>query len=448
MSVTIDNSGSSIEIKNNGALLVTMSGTQGPAGPPGDPADNTDWGDIGGTLSDQTDLQAALDLKADDSDLTDHTGDANIHFGDAPSDGEQYARKDGAWEVTASEDPSWGGITGTLSDQTDLQAALDTKYESGDSPTFDDLTLDGDITLSDGSQITNTGETVIDTDSLQINLGGAIAARIDTSNGSGFVDLAMSNTPFLRVAQSTGKFSRLSPFGLEAGASGQSVDLYVVRLANGNCGIGVSNNQSNDGTLELADIIASGDIEFTGLPTSDPASDGRLWSKSGNVRVSGQDSDEGNGFADYNNTDNPTTIPADTWVTIPNDGLGAFSNSTYIPEGITRLMDTSTGEFDFSELALGDTVLIRNDFSVNPDTNNALLEMRYQLGTGGGAYTLETVMGRLDDGSGKDYRFSLKPDLIYMGDSNTRDNPVTLQIRLSTSGTVSNAGSVIQLIRK
>ena len=111
-------------------------------------------------------------------------------------------------------------------------------------------------------------------------------------------------------------------------------------------------------------------------------------------------------------------------------------------------MDTSTGEFDFSELVLGDTVLIRNDFAVNPDTNNALLEKRYQLGTGGSVYTLETVMGRLDDGSGKDYRFSLNTDLIYMGDSNTRDNPVTLQIKLSTSGTVSNAGSVIQLIRK
>lgn len=160
------------------------------------------------------------------------------------------------------------------------------------------------------------------------------------------------------------------------------------------------------------------------------------------------DSSPGNGFADYNNTDNPTSITEDTWTTIPNDGLGAFSNSTYIPAGVTRFIDTSTGQFDFSDLSLGDSVLIRNDFSINPDTNNALLEMRYQLGDGAGAYTLETVIGRLDDGSGKDYRFALKPDLIYMGDANTRDNPVTLQIKLSASGTVSNAGSVIQLIRK
>lgn len=46
------------------------------------------WGDIGGTLSDQADLQAALDLKLED----------------APSDGETYGRKDGAWEVITIPD--------------------------------------------------------------------------------------------------------------------------------------------------------------------------------------------------------------------------------------------------------------------------------------------------------------------------------------------------------
>jgi hypothetical protein len=38
--------------------------------------------------------------------------------------------------------------------------------------------------------------------------------------------------------------------------------------------------------------------------------------------------------------------------------------------------------------------------------------------------------------------------LIYMGDTNTKDNPISLQIRLSTGGSLSNAGSVIQVIRR
>lgn len=155
-----------------------------------------------------------------------------------------------------------------------------------------------------------------------------------------------------------------------------------------------------------------------------------------------------NGFIDYNDTTGTVSIAPNTWTTIPNNGQGGFTNKTYAPEGITELMDVSTGAIDATELSLGDGILVRNDFQVNPNTNNALLQFRYQLGSGGNAYTLETNLGRLDDGSGKNYRFSLKPDLIYMGDENTRNNPIILQVRLSTSGTLINAGSAIQLIKK
>lgn len=155
-----------------------------------------------------------------------------------------------------------------------------------------------------------------------------------------------------------------------------------------------------------------------------------------------------NGFIDYNDTTGEVPLTADTWTAIPNNGLGAFSNNTYKPQSVSELMNLSNGTINVSDLSLGDSILIRNDFKINPNTNNALLEFRYQLGSGSNIYTLETTLGRLDDGSGKDYRFSLKPDLIYMGDTNTRDNPILLQVKLSTNGTLTNAGSVIQLIKR
>ena len=34
-----------------------------------------------------------------------------------------------------------------------------------------------------------------------------------------------------------------------------------------------------------------------------------------------------------------------------------------------------------------------------------------------------------------------------MGDTNTRDNPITLQVKLTSGGTLVNAGTVIQVIR-
>ena len=96
-----------------------------------------------------------------------------------------------------------------------------------------------------------------------------------------------------------------------------------------------------------------------------------------------------NGFIDYNDTTGIVNLVADTWTTIPNNGQGAFSNATYKPNSVTELLNVSTGEIDPTELILGDSILIRNDYKINPNTNNALLEFRYQLGGGGNVYTLE-----------------------------------------------------------
>ena len=158
-----------------------------------------------------------------------------------------------------------------------------------------------------------------------------------------------------------------------------------------------------------------------------------------------------NGFIDYNDSGTSTTpivLTGGVWTTISNDGTGAFTNESYPPSGVTELMDVSVGAFDTTQLSLGDGMLIRNDYSVTPSTNNSLLELRYQLGSGAGAYTLQKIVGRLDSGSGIPYRFSLEPDLIYMGDANTRDNPIALQLRLSGNGTVINAGSAILVVKR
>jgi len=160
---------------------------------------------------------------------------------------------------------------------------------------------------------------------------------------------------------------------------------------------------------------------------------------------------EGAGIVDYNDATTsvtPIALTTNTWTTITNDGAGAFTNTAYLPEGVTSLMDTATGEFDFSQLSLGDNAFVRNDFTVTPNTNNALLSLRYQLGASGASYTLETIIGRLDSGSGQPYRFSLTPQMIYMGDTNTKDNPVKLQIKLSSNGSVVNAGSSIGIVRR
>lgn len=157
------------------------------------------------------------------------------------------------------------------------------------------------------------------------------------------------------------------------------------------------------------------------------------------------------GFINYNDTATtatPITLTGGVWTTITNDGLGALTNKTYAPTDVTELYNTSTDEIDLSELDEGDTLFIRNDFTVTPNTNNALLQFRYQLAIGAFDYTLEKSYGRLDSGSGIPYRFSLDVHKVYLVDQNTIANPGTIQIKLSAAGEVVNSGSVFTVMKR
>jgi hypothetical protein len=122
----------------------------------GDGGTNT-WGDITGTLSAQSDLQTALNAKAASShthtstELSNSTavGRSMLTASDAaaqtallnevttalkglaPASGggtDNFLRADGTWSIPpGAGGVSWGGVAGTLANQTDLQAALDLK---------------------------------------------------------------------------------------------------------------------------------------------------------------------------------------------------------------------------------------------------------------------------------------------------------------------------------
>jgi len=156
------------------------------------------------------------------------------------------------------------------------------------------------------------------------------------------------------------------------------------------------------------------------------------------------------GYADYNDASSastPVSLTADTWTNLPNDGLGPFTNESYLPGDVTTLLGTG-GSIDISELAIGSDILIRPDFTVTPSANNSSLFFRFSLGAGANSYTLESSFGRLDLGAGVPYRHALQVMYIYAGDANTIDNPINLQVKLSGGGTVVNAGMAIKVLSK
>ena len=149
--------------------------------------------------------------------------------------------------------------------------------------------------------------------------------------------------------------------------------------------------------------------------------------------------DSKTGWMDYNDSTGSFTVVADTWTNVPNNGAGSFTNKTFKPPSVTEVLDTTTGHLDFSDLPLGSEISLRNDLTIVPNSNNALLQMRYVLGTGANEYALNFLSDRLDSGSGVIYqKVSTFP--IYMGDTNTKNNAGKLQIKLSVAGTVTNNG--------
>jgi len=148
------------------------------------------------------------------------------------------------------------------------------------------------------------------------------------------------------------------------------------------------------------------------------------------------------GWLDYNNTSGDFQVSANTWATVTNNGAGAFTNLGYGPDGVLHLVDTVAGGLTFEHLKLGDSIFIRNDITITPTVNGATVEFRYELGGGAGLYTLPRYWGALNNGAGFPSRF-VEEDYIYMGDTNTLNNPGTLQIRVSEDSTVNNAGCVV-----
>src|SRR5258706_6937200 len=94
------------------------------------------WGGITGTLSNQTDLQNAINLKANSSAISavgfsgaynDLTGKPTLGTVAAlsyPGGTTNFLRADGTWAAPIVSSIPWGNITGTLAAQTDLNTAL------------------------------------------------------------------------------------------------------------------------------------------------------------------------------------------------------------------------------------------------------------------------------------------------------------------------------------
>jgi hypothetical protein len=154
---------------------VTITGLGTPGSPLIATATSAVWGQITGTLSNQTDLQNALNGKQNlNSNLTSLAGLSTtntIYYLSAVGTfspvtiGANLSFSGGILSAAGSSSVEWGQITGTLSDQTDLQSALNAKVTAN-------------------SAITGATKTKITYDAKGLVTAGADATTSDIAEGS------------------------------------------------------------------------------------------------------------------------------------------------------------------------------------------------------------------------------------------------------------------------
>lgn len=104
-------------------------------------------------------------------------------IGDAPSNGSQYARKNGAWDVVSSSGGTWGSITGTITSQTDLTSYV---LNQTNAYALRDATARDYTTSLDAFPITLASTSGLYSVELQVNNIGYQGIAINFVGGGGY----------------------------------------------------------------------------------------------------------------------------------------------------------------------------------------------------------------------------------------------------------------------
>lgn len=139
------------------------------------------------------------------------------------------------------------------------------------------------------------------------------------------------------------------------------------------------------------------------------------------------------GIEDHNHAGAALTPGSGVRTKVLNDGAGSFTNTAYKIPGRSNVWDSTANAFDFdgAGLVLGDTVTVRLDFLVTTAGANDAVTIELDLGAGGNIYTL-TLATQAYRTAGT-YHLTIVSEL-YMGDTNTLNNPGTIYITPDAGG--------------
>ncbi len=149
------------------------------------------------------------------------------------------------------------------------------------------------------------------------------------------------------------------------------------------------------------------------------------------------------GWADYNDASTaavPIVLSSGVWTNLPNDGEGSFTRTDRLPEGITSLLDVSTGRIDPTQLGVNSIMLFRYDIEIITPSNNTQVELRMHFGYGQGwAYQVAMANPAVYKTAGTYNLAGISG--LYIGSAFEQSNPIGLEIRSDAATTVENRGA-------
>jgi hypothetical protein len=156
------------------------------------------------------------------------------------------------------------------------------------------------------------------------------------------------------------------------------------------------------------------------------------------------------GYFDHNDLATHTTpisFTSGPLVKLTNDTLGAYTDLSKAPYGVTDVWDSSTNYFDFSQMDVGDTIDLRVDLDVTTTGTNKTLKMFIKFGIGTPSAFLKFI-------DSFEFKTSVTNENVtanipfYLGSEDIKNAPAELYILADTSGSLKVNGWYTRIIRK
>lgn len=142
----------------------------------------------------------------------------------------------------------------------------------------------------------------------------------------------------------------------------------------------------------------------------------------------------------------PLSLTTNVKTLIPNDAAGVNTSDANAPYGVTSVYNEVTSEFDFTQLSVGDAIILRLDYTLTTTTANQKYFFSFRLGIGSVVEFERNVFYQEVKTAGSVGQWV---NLVFTIDSEyVRVNPAKLYITTDASGSFKNNGYKVEIIRK